>query len=70
MTNAKQKLNNRIANMTTAELLEISFRMALETSNEAIIVCAKVEGELSRRLPESEFIAYCGAIEAIMDAAA
>lgn len=60
----------KIASLTTEQLLEVSLRMALETSNEAIIVCAKVEGELCRRLPEAEFIAHCDAIEALMDAAA
>jgi hypothetical protein len=70
MTNAAAKLNARIAAMTTAQLLEISLRMALDTSNEAIIVCAKVEGELMRRMPEAEFVAHCGQIEALLDAAA
>ena len=67
---AKEKLTARIAGLTTEALKEISIRMALDTSNEAIIVCSKVEGELLRRLPEEEFIAHCEAVEALMDAAA
>lgn len=66
---AQQKLTAKIANLSTDALKEISIRMALDTSNEAIIVCSKVEGELCRRLPEAEFIAHCDAIEALMDAA-
>ncbi len=68
--NAAEKLNAKIASLTTDELKEISIRMALSTSNEAIIVCAKVEGELSRRLTENEFVSHCETIEALMDAAA
>lgn len=67
---ATEKLNSRIASLTTDQLKEISIRMALNTTNEAIIVCSKVEGELFRRMPEADFIAHCAAIEALMDAAA
>jgi len=67
---ATEKLNAKIAALTTDALKEISIRMALNTTNEAIIVCSKVEGELFRRLPDAEFIAHCAAIEALMDAAA
>ena len=67
---ATEKLNTRIASMTTEQLLEISLRLTLDTSNEAIIVCSKVEGELCRRMPEAEFVAHCKQLEALMDAAA
>ncbi len=67
---ATEKLNTKIAGLTTEALMEISIRMALNVSDEAIIVCSKVEGELFRRLPEEAFIAHCAAVEALMDAAA
>jgi len=67
---ASEKFTARVASMTTDQLLEISLRMALETSNEAIIVCAKVEGELCRRLPDADFLAHCDQIEMLMDCAA
>ena len=70
MINAAEKLTTRIASLTTEQLSEISLRMALETSNEAIIVCAKVEGELYRRMPEADFVAHCEQIETLMDCAA
>ena len=70
MTTAKEKLTAKIAALTTEQLLEISTRMALHTTNEAIIVCAKVEGELSHRLTEEEFCAHCDVIESLMDLAA
>lgn len=67
---AQQKLTNKIAALSTEALKEISLRLAIVTTNEAIIVCSKVEGELFRRLPDAEFIAHCDAVEALMDAAA
>lgn len=67
---AQQKLNAQISRLSTEQLLEIALRMALDTSDEAIIVCAKVDGELARRMPEDQFIAHCEQIEAMMDAAA
>lgn len=70
MNPAATKLTARIASLTVEQLKEISLRMALDTSSEAIIVCSKVEGELCRRMPEAEYIAHCDAIESLMDAAA
>ena len=70
MNDAQAKLVARIASLTTDQLKEISLRLALDPSKEAIIVCAKVEAELEQRLPEAEMLAHCAMLDALLDAAA
>ena len=67
---AQQKLNAQVSRLSTERLLEIAMMLALDTSEEATIVYVKVDDELARRMPEDQFIAHCGRIEAMMDAAA
>lgn len=68
--NADAALTARLASLTTEQLVEISLRLTLATSNEEIIVCNRAERELERRMPEADFIAHMDACEALMDAAA
>jgi hypothetical protein len=64
------KLTDRIATLPTEQLLEISLRLTLATTAEAVLVCNRVDRELERRLPEAEFIAHMDACEALMECAA
>lgn len=67
---ANDKLNAKIAGLTTEALKEISFRLTLDATPEAIIVCNRAEGELAKRLTNVEFLAHMVACEAMLDAAA
>jgi hypothetical protein len=67
---SNDKLNARIASLTTEQLVEISLRLTLDTSDEAIIVCNRAERELANRMTEAEFCAHMDACEALLDLAA
>lgn len=67
--NAAQKLDAKIAAMTVAQMKEVSLRLTLDCTAEAIIVCNRVERELARRLPDAEFIAHMEVCEALLDEA-
>lgn len=66
---ASEKLTARLASLPTEQLVEISLRLTLATSNEEIIVATRAEDELSRRLPPDDFAAHMDAVEALLDAA-
>lgn len=66
---AAAKLRARIKSMTTEQLMEVSLRLTLDTSLDAIIVCAAAERELAARLSDAEFAAHMDACEALLDAA-
>jgi hypothetical protein len=67
---ASDKLNARLASLTTEQLVEISLRLTLDTSDEAIIVCNRAERELAKRMTDAEFGAHMDACEALLDLAA
>ena len=67
---ANDKLNAKIAAMTTEQLKEVSLRLTLVCTTEAIIVCNRAERELAQRLSDAEFIAHMEACEALLDMAA
>jgi hypothetical protein len=67
--NANDKLTAKIAAQSVDQLKEISLRLTLDCSVEAIIVCNRVERELAARLPEAEFVAHMEACEALLDVA-
>lgn len=69
MNEAKQKLSEKIASMTTDQLKETSIIMATALTNEEIIVGTYAERELEKRLTEREFIAHIECVENIMDRA-
>jgi len=66
---AADKLNARIASLTTDQLVEISLRLTLASSSEEIIVCNRAEDELQERLSDADFAAHMDACEAMLDAA-
>jgi hypothetical protein len=68
--NANDKLNAKIAALTTEQLLEIATRLNLVCTTEAIVVCNRVDRELEKRLTPAEFMDHLGAMEAMLDAAA
>lgn len=63
-------LTTRIASLSTDQLVEVAMRMALGTSNEAIMVCTAVDRELEARMTEEDFLAHLATIEALWDVAA
>lgn len=65
---ANDELNARLASLTTAQLMEISLRLTLDDSVDAIIVCSRAERELEQRMPEAEFLAHLDAVDALLDA--
>jgi hypothetical protein len=67
---ANEKLTARLARLTTEQLVEISVRLTLTPTNEAIIVCNRAERELAKRMTKTEFAAHMDAVEALLDAAA
>ena len=67
---ANDKLNAKIASQTTEALLETSTRLNLVCTNEAIIVCIRVDRELEKRLSPEAFEAHMQAMETMLDAAA
>ena len=69
MTDAQAALTARLAGLPTEQLKEISLRMTLADSNEAIIVCTYAERELERRVPEAEFLAHMAEVDALLDLA-
>ena len=66
---ASDKLNAKIAAMTTQQLFDASLMLTLATTPEEIIVCNRVERELECRVTEAEFLAHMDACEAMLDAA-
>ncbi len=66
---ANDKLTAKIAALGVDHLKEISLRLTLDCSAEAIIVCNRAERELAKRLSEAEFVAHMEACEALLDAA-
>ena len=66
---ASDKLNAKIAAMTTQQLFDASLMLTLATTPEEIIVCSRVERELESRVTEAEFLAHMDACEALLDAA-
>lgn len=66
---ANEKLNAKIASMTTEQLIETTVRLNLVCTPEAIVVCNRAERELERRLPEAEFSALLADLETMLDAA-
>ena len=68
--NANDKLTAKIAAMTTEQLKEVSLRLTLVCTDDAIIVCNRAERELAARLSDAEFIAHMDACEALLNAAA
>ncbi len=68
--NANDKLNAKIAAMTTEQLKEVSLRLTLVCTTDAILVCNRAERELAKRVSEAEFIAHMDACEALLDVAA
>ncbi len=70
MTDAQAKLAARIASLTTEQIAEVSLRMTLVPTHEAIIVCTYAERELERRMSAADFAAHMDACDALLDAAA
>ena len=70
MTTPAQNLTNKIATLSTPALVQVSRRMTLAFTNEEIIVGTYGERQLEPRLPEAEFLAHMGAVEALLDLAA
>jgi hypothetical protein len=67
---ASEKLNAKLAALTTDQLLEISLRLTLATDVESMIVCNRAERELAKRMTEAEFVAHMEVCETLLDAAA
>lgn len=67
---AKDKLNARLVSLPTAQLIEISLRLAADLSREACIVASAAETVLMDRMTEAEFVAHMEKVEAALDAAA
>jgi hypothetical protein len=67
---ANDKLEAKIAALTTEQLVEIAIRMNLATTAEEIIVCNRVDRELAKRMTEAELVAHYEVLETMLDAAA
>ena len=65
--NAQQKLNARVAALTTEELIEVSMRMVVVSSCEATVVVAAAEKELERRMSAEEFTKFMSVLDAMLD---
>lgn len=70
MTSAQEKLTARIASLTTEQIIEVSLRMNLATTQDQTIVAIYAERELEKRMTPADFVAHMDVLEAMLDAAA
>ena len=66
---AREKLAARIAEIPTANLIDMTRILATGTTAEEILTATMIDNELESRLPAAEFLALMGEVESLMDAA-
>lgn len=55
---AQEKMTNKITGLGTKQLKEIAIEMMEDYSDTATIIFDEILGELSKRMPEQEFISF------------